>query len=98
MENEAQDDTAPTSHYGQYRFVRMPFGSQNVPSKLQRRIDAALAAVTWHFLRVPVGEMVVFFRFFAEEIDDVKQVLTLLRNAEGTLKLKKFNFFTKTVD
>jgi hypothetical protein len=41
------DKTIFTSHYGIYRFLRLPFGLRNAPATFQRAIDIILSGVKW---------------------------------------------------
>jgi Reverse transcriptase (RNA-dependent DNA polymerase) len=44
---EDRDKTTFTSHYGIYRFLRLPFGLRNAPATFQRAIDTILSGVKW---------------------------------------------------
>ena len=44
---EDRDKTTFTSHYGIYRFLRLPFGLRNAPATFQRAIDIILSGVKW---------------------------------------------------
>jgi hypothetical protein len=44
---EDRDKTTFTSHYGIYRFLRLPFGLRNAPVTFQRAIDIILSGVKW---------------------------------------------------
>lgn len=100
-----KQDTYCTSQNEFYRFVRMPFRLRNAPSTFQRTMGVALSAVqwklalvyVWKFALVNLDKIVFFSRSAAKHIDHVKDVLTLLRNAAATLKLKKCTFFTETI-
>ena len=42
-----RDKTTFTSHYGIYRFIRLPFGLRNAPGAFQRAVDIILSEVKW---------------------------------------------------
>ncbi len=42
-----RDKTTFKSHFGTYRFVRMPFGVRNAPATFPRAIDDILSVVKW---------------------------------------------------
>lgn len=95
-EDKEQDKTAFASHHGLNRFVRMPFGSKNVPGKFQKNNERYLGerkiavhfGLFWSHRRLP--------GMFEKHIGHERHVPTLLRRAKATLKLKKcFSSLTK---
>ncbi len=55
-----RDKTTFTSHFGTYRFKRMPFGLKNAPATFQRAIDIILAGVKWQHCIVYLDDVIVF--------------------------------------
>jgi hypothetical protein len=47
VEPADRDKTTFTSHYGIYRFIRLPFGLRNAPGTFQRAVDIILSGPAW---------------------------------------------------
>jgi len=95
---EDRDKTAFISHVGSYQFLRMPFGLTNAPATFQRALDILLAGVKWQFCLVYLDDVIIFSKTEKEHIQHVDYILTLLKKSGVTLKLKKSEFFQRSVD
>ena len=95
---EDRDKTTFTCHAGTYRFVRMPFGLCNAPATFQRTVDILLAGYRWKTCLVYLDDIIVFSKDVETHIRHVDEVLTVLRGAGLSLKLRKCHFFVKSVD
>jgi len=95
---EDRDKTAFISHAGAWQFKRMPFGLTNAPATFQRALDILLAGVKWQFCLVYLDDVIIFSKEEEEHIRHVDHVLTVLRQAGVTLKLRKSEFFRKSVN
>ena len=95
---EDRDKTTFTSFLGTFRYLRMPFGLKNAPATFQRALDIILSGVRWQICLVYLDDVIVFSRGMKEHIAHLDQVLTLLRAAGVSLKLKKCQFFQSRVD
>ena len=95
---EDKDKTTFTSHYGIYRFLRLPFGLRNAPATFQRAIDIILSGVKWKTCLVYLDDVIVFSKSKKDHLAHVAEALTLLGNAGLSLKLKKCHFFAEAVD
>ena len=95
-----QDKTNFTCHEGCYRFKRMPSGFCNAPATFQRMLDILLAGLRWKSFLVYLDNIIVFSKSAAvdEHFKHLVEILAILLQAGLSLKLKKCNFFTKTVD
>lgn len=60
-------------------------------------MDVRRSAVKWQFAFVYFYDIFVFSCFMTEQIDHVIYLLTRLRDAGVTLKLKAYNFLTETI-
>ena len=76
----------------------MPFGLRNAPAKFQRALDIILSGVRWQSCLIYLDDVIIFSRTTEEHLQHVDEILTLLRNAGVTLKLKKCEFFQPRVD
>jgi len=95
---EDKDKTAFVTHTGSWQFIRMPFGLTNAPATFQRALDILLAGVKWQFCLVYLDDVIIFSETEEKHISHVDNVLQILHQAGVTLKLKKSEFFRKSVD
>ncbi len=93
-----RDKTTFTSHYGTYRFKRMPFGLKNAPATFHRVVDIILAGVKWQHCFVYLDDVIVFSNEVESHLRHLDKVLRLLGDAGISLKLKKCQFFKESVD
>ena len=93
-----RDKTTFTSHFGLYRFLRMPFGLRNAPATFQRAMDVILASVRWQVALVYLDDVIIFSKSYRAHLEHVATVLSLLKSAGVTLKLAKCHFFSQEVD
>lgn len=98
MKEEDQNKTAFVTHCGVHRFKRMPFGLCNAPATFQRALDMILAKVKWNYALIYLDDVIVYSKAVEEHIQHVDEILTLLKNAGASLKLKKCHFFQSSVD
>jgi Reverse transcriptase (RNA-dependent DNA polymerase) len=75
---EDLDKTTFTSHYGIYRFLRLPFGLRNAPATFQRAIDIILSGVKWKTCLVYLDDVIVFSSSRQAHLQHVNEALTLL--------------------
>ena len=76
----------------------MPFGLRNAPTTFQRALDIILSGVRWQSCLIYLDDFIVFSRTTEGHLSNVNEILTILRNAGVTLKLKKCAFFQPRVD
>ena len=97
MNPEDKAKTAFTSHVGLWEFNRMPFGLKGAPATFQRAADRILATVRFRCAITYLDDVVVFSQNFAQHLEDVALVLSLLKEAGVTLKLAKCSFAAQQV-
>ena len=95
---EDRDKTTFITHMGTFRHVRMPFGLRDAPATFQRALDIILSGLRWQKCLFYIDDVIVFSKDTNEHVAHVDEVLTLLRSAEVSLKLKKCDFFQPKVD
>ena len=76
----------------------MPFGLKNAPATLQRALDILLSGVRLQICLVYLDDVIVFSRDHESHLDHLDLVLSSLRKAGVSLKLKKCFFFQPRVD
>lgn len=98
VETEDRPKTAFVTHHGVYQYTRMPFGLKNAPATFQRAVDMILASVKWQYAIVYLDDIVIFSRNVEEHLKHIRTVLTLLRAAGMSLKMKKCFFLQRRVE
>ena len=91
------DKTTFTSHVGTYRFKRMPFGLTNAPATFQRTLDIILNRYTWRTCLVYLDDIIIFSKDKEQHLLDIDAILSALKRAGISLKLKKCAWFTTSV-
>ena len=76
----------------------MPFGLRNARATFQRALDIILSGVRWQSCQIYRDDVIAFSRTTEDHFRNVDQILTLLRIADVTLKLKKCTFFQPRFD
>ncbi len=76
----------------------MPFGLTNAPANFQRGLDILLSGVKRQSCLVYLDDVIIYSNSEREHIDDVDQVLGILRRAGLSLKFRKSHFFKKSVN
>uniref|UniRef100_A0A0G4HBK7 Reverse transcriptase domain-containing protein n=1 Tax=Chromera velia CCMP2878 TaxID=1169474 RepID=A0A0G4HBK7_9ALVE len=83
------EKTAFVTPFGLYEFTKMPFGLVNAPSVFQRAMNLVLAGLSRDLALVYVDDIIVFSRSHDKHIQDLREVLNLMRKANLKLKLEK---------
>ncbi len=91
------EKTAFFCHSALFEWVRMLFGLTNAPATFQRALDIILSGYKWHTCLVYLDDVIVFSHTLGDHIEHVDAVLTALRGAGVSLKLRKCQFFTDRI-
>eukprot|EP00820_Chromera_velia_P028323 Cvel_11597.t2-p1 / transcript=Cvel_11597.t2 / gene=Cvel_11597 / organism=Chromera_velia_CCMP2878 / gene_product=Retrovirus-related Pol polyprotein from transposon, putative / transcript_product=Retrovirus-related Pol polyprotein from transposon, putative / location=Cvel_scaffold733:68247-69176(-) / protein_length=310 / sequence_SO=supercontig / SO=protein_coding / is_pseudo=false len=83
------EKTAFVTPFGLYKFTKMPFGLVNAPSVFQRAMNLVLTGLFRDLAFVYIDDIIVFSRSHDEHIQDLREVLGLVRKANLKLKLEK---------
>ena len=97
IRKEDQELTSFTCHRGTYKYLRMPFGLSNAPATFQRVLDIVLSRYRWQTCLVYLDDVIIFSKNMDDHVKHVREVLTALRDAGVTLKLKNCEFFKDSV-
>jgi Reverse transcriptase (RNA-dependent DNA polymerase) len=76
----------------------MPFGLCNAPATFQRALAMLLCKVKWKYALVYLDDVIIYSKSIEEHFEQLDYVLSILRNAGGTLKLSKCHFFQSSVN
>ena len=96
--SEDRDKTTFITRTGTFRHVRMPFGLRKAPDTFQRALGIILSGLRWQTCLIYPDDVIVFSKDTNEHVAHVDEVVTLLRSAGVSLKLKKCEFFQPKVD
>jgi hypothetical protein len=97
VSKQDQEKTSFTCHSGTYQFRRMPFGLVNAPATFQRAMDVILSPVKWKSCLVYLDDIIVYSSSLEQHVKDLDFVLSLVKKAGVTLRLKKCHFFQEMV-
>lgn len=76
----------------------MPFGLRNAPATFHRAADIILSECELQYALVYLDYVIVYYKSRREHLDHLRTMLTLLKEAAASLKLKKCWFFEDAVD
>ena len=95
---EDRAKTAFTCHGGCFEFCRVPFGLSKATATFQRTVDMLLSGYGWRTCLVYLDDIILFSNTADEHVDHLRAVLTVLKEAGFSLKLKKCKFFAESAD
>jgi len=90
--------TAFRTRYGHFEYLVMLFGLTNAPTTFMRLINNTLRECLDIFVVVYLDNILVYLENKEEHIKHVKRILTLLKEANLLVKLKKCSFHIDKVD
>ena len=87
--------TAFNSPFGEYEYIKVPFGLMQAPAYFQELMAGVLK--DFSFAITYLDDIIIFSRMAEEHLCHIKQVFEELRNAHLLMKLSKCHFFTKEI-
>ena len=97
LAEEDKDKTKFVSRMGAHRYLRIPFGLRNAPASFQRALNMIHSLVRWQTCLIYLGDVIIFSKEKEKHLEDVNEVLQLLRDAGTSLKLKKCEVYSSQV-
>ncbi len=97
MEENDKKKMAFVTRRGLYHFNVMPFGLTNAPATFERLMELVLRGLQWERCLVYLDDIIIFGHSFEEALDNMKLVLSRLKQAGLKLKPKKCQLFQKQV-
>ncbi|GFT76149.1 retrovirus-related Pol polyprotein from transposon 412 [Trichonephila clavipes] len=95
---EDREKTAFTSGQGLWQFKVMPFGLCNAPATFQRLMETVLKGLTFEACLIYLDDVIIGGRTFEEHLQNIRKVLSKLRDANLKLNPSKCKFFQKEVN
>jgi hypothetical protein len=92
LDDASRDKTGFTTHFGQYRFNRLPFGLATSPSAFQHIMQLVLGDLNWAQCMVYVDDILIFSETFEEHLAAIQLTLERLHGANLKVNLKKSDF------
>ena len=87
--------TAFTSPFGNYGYMKVPFGLAQAPVYFQELMNKVLKALP--FTVVYLDDIIIYSKTAKEHLDHLQQVFHKLCNAKLSMKLSKCHFFAKEI-
>jgi hypothetical protein len=81
-----------STHTGHFEFRVVPFGATGAPATFQGAMNSTLSPVLRRCALVFFDDILVYSSSYAEHLQHLHQVLTLLANDQWVVKLKKCSF------
>jgi transposase InsO family protein len=97
MSEKDKPKTAFTTHRGLFQFKVMPFGLCNAPATFERLMELVLNGLQFEKCLCYLDDIVIFGTSFESALDNLRAVLSRLREANLKLKPKKCALFQKKV-
>ncbi|GFV17974.1 retrovirus-related Pol polyprotein from transposon 297 [Trichonephila clavipes] len=95
---EDRKKTAFTSGQGLWQFKVMPFGLCNAPATFERLMETVLKGLTFEACLIYLDGVIIGGRTFEEHLQNIRKVLSKLRDANLKLNASKCKFFQKEVN
>ena len=95
LDKDSIPETAFTSHFGKYEYLRVPFGLAQVPAYFEELMNKLLKHIP--FAIAYLDDIIIYSKTAEEHLDHLQQVFHKLCTAELTMKLSKCHFFTKEI-
>lgn len=95
---EDRDKTTFTMFWDTYRYIRVPCELRNAPAIFHRALSIILSGVRWQVCLVYLDDVFVFSKNVDDHVRHLDTLLSLLRDAGTTLKLRKGFFFRPRVE
>ena len=98
VEERDRDKTSWICKYGQYRYVRMPFGLSNSGATFQRLIDMVLSGISYIFCLAYIDDIIVFSETVEQHFDRLTCVLQRIIKAKLKCRPDKCVFLQTSVE
>ncbi|GFY06098.1 retrovirus-related Pol polyprotein from transposon 412 [Trichonephila clavipes] len=95
---EDGEKTAFTSGQGLWQFKVMPFGLCNAPATFERLMETVLKGLTFEACLIYLDDIIIGGRTFEEHLQNIRKVLSKLRDANLKLNPSKCKLFQKEVN
>ncbi|GFU09780.1 retrovirus-related Pol polyprotein from transposon 17.6 [Trichonephila clavipes] len=95
---EDREKTAFTSGQGLWQFKVMPFGFCNAPATFERLMETVLKGLTFEACLIYLDDVIIVGRTFEEHLQNIRKVLSKLRDTNLKLNPSKCKFFQKEVN
>ncbi|MCP4599592.1 MAG: hypothetical protein GY847_03470, partial [Proteobacteria bacterium] len=87
-----REKTGFTTEFGNYQWIRLPYGLSNSPATQCRAMEMVLTGLEWENCLIYVDDTIVYSPTFEQHLEDLAQVFDRFRQHDLRLKLKKCRF------
>ncbi|GFS97609.1 retrovirus-related Pol polyprotein from transposon 17.6 [Trichonephila clavipes] len=95
-EDREKQHSLPAKDYGSSKV--MPFGLCNAPATFERLMETVLKGLTFEACLIYLDDVIIGGRTFEEHLQNIRKVLSKLRDANLKLNPSKCKFFQKEVN
>lgn len=96
MDDEDFHMTAFVTYHGLFKYSWIPFRFRKAHATFQQAKDDIIALVKRQHALVYIPDIIIFPKAPEQHLQHIEDVLRLLRNADVTIKLKKYLLFSQT--
>ena len=98
MNKEDIPKTTFTTMFGNYQFRVMPFGLCNAPGTFQREMNRIFFPLIGVCMLIYIDDLVIFSPSMEEHIQNLRKVITIIKNNGLKINLEKCHIFKKKVE
>ena len=83
------------SPFGKYEYAKVQFGLAQAPAYFQELMTGILK--DFNFAIAYIDDIIIFSKTPQEHLSDIRKVFAKLRSAKLSMKMSKWNFFSKEI-
>ena len=98
MDEKDKQKTSFTCSLGTFEYNVMPFGLKNAPATFQRLMNDLLREYLYEFTVVYLDDIMIYSKTFEDHLKHLERILTILKEANLMIKLKKCKFCEQEIE
>ena len=98
LDEESQEKSTFTTHFGSFSWKRMPFGLQGAPGSFQSLMNRVLAGLTFKMCLVFIDDIICLSQNFEDHLSHLTMIFDRIRKAGLRLKPSKCHFAAARVN
>lgn len=98
MDEESIQKTAFVTKFGQFEYLRMPFGLSGAPRTFQKMMNSIFKDLLFKKVTIYLDDITIFSKTFEQHLIDVKECLERIKEFNLSLNASKSLLFRKELD